>query len=411
MSVRATKRRWHDLLLYAAAGTVLALSVVVNYFYLDMTLERIYTPLMPIHADFDTFWRSARAFLDGGDVYRTGSEFVNLNPPVWVLLTAPFALLEPLAGYRLFAALTAVLAAASLLWMARELRPWKVGPLVGSRAVMALLVSSPLLATLALGQMYPILSLGLVAAWVADRRGRDVATGLALGLVVALKPSLAPVILWPLVQRRWATFGAALISGGAATLVGALVLGTKTTLEWVNLLRNEPLSPYWDNASLPAAAPRLFTEHEFGESLATLPWMVPLFGAAGLALILLTAYRARHGSEGALWALVAAALLASPIAWHNYLVVLAPGVLLLLSRGRTAVAALLISLQLIPPQWPLLWQEGSPAVTAVGPTVAALAMTLYLCVLFAHWVAFVTHGEALATAKIGAAAGVGAPRW
>ncbi len=386
-------RRLSGALLYALAAVVLIVSAVVDYFYLGMTLERIYTPLMPIHADFDTFWRSSRAFLDGGDVYETGAELVNLNPPLWVILVAPFAALEPLAGFRLFAALTAVLMAASLLWMAAELRPWRANPLVGSILLVALLVSSPFLATLALGQMYPVLCLGLVSSWVLDRRGRPLASGAVLGLVVALKPSLAPLLLWPIVRRRWGTSLAAVVSGASATLVGVVVLGPGATLQWVGLLRSEPLSPYWDNASLPAAAARLFTQHEFGQPLAELPWAVPLFGLLGLVLVFLTAYVARRDPEAGLWALVAASLLASPIAWNNYLLLLAPGVLLLLSRGRTALAVLLVALQLLPPQWPLLWQEGAPLGAAVGPTVSVLALTSYFYVLLAHWLAFLTHGD------------------
>ena len=69
--------------------------------------------------------------------------------------------------------------------------------------------------------------------------------------------------------------------------------------------------------------------------------------------------RIRHGPEVGLWVLVAASLLASPIAWHNYLVLLGPGILLLLARGRAAPAFLLLALQSIPAQWPLLWNTGA----------------------------------------------------
>ena len=76
---------------------------------------------------------------------------------------------------------------------------------------------------------------------------------------------------------------------------------------------------------------------------------------------------------------MAASLLASPIAWHNYLVLLAPGVLLLLARGWTAPALLLLALQAIPAQWILLWNED-------GTIGATFALTLYLFVLLAHWI-------------------------
>jgi alpha-1,2-mannosyltransferase len=384
-------RRRLGVILYALAGAVFVLAVAMGYFFAGDVLERIYTPSMRVHADFDTFWASSRALLDGEDAYQTGSEFANLNPPFWVLLTVPFAFVEPLTGYRLFVALMAFLQAAALVWMLYELRPGgRVGPLAGALAVVALLVSSPLLATLALGQMYPVLTLGLVAAWAWDRRDREAASGFALGLVVALKPSLAPVLLWPLVRRRWGALGAAVVAGTTATLAGAIVVGRGAALGWVDLMLGTTANPYWDNASLPAAAARLFTEHEYGEPLAMLPGLVPVFGLAGVALVLVTAYRARRGSEWALWALAAAALLASPIAWHNYLLLLAPGVLLLLGRGRAGVAAVLITLQLIPPQWPLLWQENEPAAQTVGPALAALALSLYLFILLAHWAAFFT---------------------
>jgi alpha-1,2-mannosyltransferase/arabinofuranan 3-O-arabinosyltransferase len=108
--------------------------------------------------------------------------------------------------------------------------------------------------------------------------------------------------------------------------------------------------------------------------------MVPLGYALGIVAIVLTAMRVRHGPEVALWALVAASLLASPIAWHNYLVLLGPGILLLLARGRAATAFLLLALQAIPAQWPLLWNERDTV-------TATLAMTLYAYILIAHWLA------------------------
>jgi hypothetical protein len=109
--------------------------------------------------------------------------------------------------------------------------------------------------------------------------------------------------------------------------------------------------------------------------------MVYVAYALGVGVIALTAMQVRRGPEAGLWALVAASLLASPIAWHNYLVLLGPGVLLLLARGRAGPAILLLALQSIPAQWPLLW-DGE------GTVAASLAMTLYLCILLAHWLVF-----------------------
>jgi alpha-1,2-mannosyltransferase len=367
---------WEAALISTGVWT-LVLALWLDVRFMGVALERISTDSMAIHADFDTFWRSAAALWEGRDVYDTGARLTNLNPPLWILLISPLGLLEPLVAYRVFVLITLVITVSYMAWMADELRLRSRWAVVG--AVM-LLLSSPLLATLALGQIYPVLALGLVAAWVADRRSRPSISGGALGLVVALKPSLAPVLLWPLVRRRWRIFGAALASGAAATLVAAVAVGPGATLDWLRLLSDRSASPYWDNASLPGAAARLFTENEFAQHVAILPWTIPVAYALGIGAIAITGVRAGRGSEAGLWALVAASLLASPIAWHNYLVLLGPGILLLLARGSTAPAFLLLALQSIPGQWPLLWNE-------MDTVAASLALTLYLGILIAHWLA------------------------
>jgi alpha-1,2-mannosyltransferase len=130
------------------------------------------------------------------------------------VLISPLGLLEPITACRLFVLLTLSVAIAYLAWTASELE-LHAGWVLGGGS--ALLFSSPMLGTLAPGQIYPLLALGLVAAWVADRRERSVLSGVALGLVVAVKPLLAPVVLWPLVSRKWQAFAATLIAGAAVT--------------------------------------------------------------------------------------------------------------------------------------------------------------------------------------------------
>ena len=369
---------------------VLVFSLVLHVRYGDGTLERISTESMDVHADFDSFHKSAKAALDGGDIYSTGARLVNLNPPVWTLVMLPFGFMEPLNAYRLFVLIALFATLGSVAWMAGELRlraGWAV------LATSIILFSSPLLATLALGQMYPVLALGLVAAWVLDHRGKYLLSGLALGLVMALKPSLAPLILWPVVRRRWEMMATTIISGAAATLVGSLALGPDATLRYAEVVLEErQIDGFWDNASLVSAATRTFTDTRFAEPLATIPWMVPAAYVLGVALIVLTAVKVRNGSEAGLWALAAASLLASPIAWNNYLLLLAPGVLLLLARGRISLAFLLLSLQFIPQQWPFLWSDSETI-------LATLAVSLYMYVLGAHWLSFFFVGKEPKRAK------------
>ncbi|HEV3477213.1 MAG TPA: glycosyltransferase family 87 protein, partial [Rubrobacteraceae bacterium] len=364
-----------DVALFSVAFCALVLALWLDLRFASEILSRISTDAMYVHVDFHTFWHSAAALLEGRDAYGTEARLENLNPPFWVLLSSPLGLLEPLLAYRIFVLITLGITVGYLIWMAAEVGLRSPLAIV---AVTMLLLSSPLLGTLALGQIYPFLALGLVTAWVADRRDRPLLSGTTLGLAVALKPSLLPVLLWPIVRRRWGAFGAALASGGAATAVGAAVVGLGATLDWLRLLSDQAASPYWDNTSLPGAATRLFAENEFAAHIAALPWTIPVAYALGIGAIAITAARARQGPEVGLWALVAASLLASPIAWHNYLVLLGPAILLLLAWGRTAPAFLLLALQSIPGQWSLLWSERDTV-------VASLALTLYLYILIAHW--------------------------
>lgn len=121
---------------------------------------------------------------------------------------------------------------------------------------------------------------------------------------------------------------------------------------------------------------------------------VPVSQVVGLALISLTALlvwgltRRYPGAEQpyALWALVATSLLASPIAWHNYLLLLAPGILLLAVTGHGPLAFLLVALQMIPPQWPQLFEGAGAAQTAT-------ALTLYTYILLGHWLAFLQRSR------------------
>ncbi|MDQ4105788.1 MAG: DUF2029 domain-containing protein, partial [Actinomycetota bacterium] len=293
---------WNGALILGALGVmVLALALQVRFG--SGTLERITTGVMDVHADFDSFRQSAVAMWNGEDIYDAGARLVNLNPPIWTMLLAPFALMEPLDAYRLFVLIMLLTTVGYLAWMAEELRLRAGWAVVGAGM---LLVSSPLLATFALGQMYPVLALGLVAAWTADRQGSFLASGVALGVVLALKPSLAPLVLWPLFRRRWEMLGATIVSGAAATLAGVVVLGPRATLEYVGVIRGVELEAFWDNASLPSAALRLFTENEFTQPLATWPWMLPVAYVVGIGLVIFTAYRVRDGSEAGLWAMVAA---------------------------------------------------------------------------------------------------------
>jgi arabinofuranan 3-O-arabinosyltransferase len=281
-----------------------------------------------LHVDFDTFWHSAVALTQGADIYDTPAKLTNLNPPILTVLLVPFAALDALTAYRVFAVLAGLLVVGSVLAVARELR---LSPLVGGGAVLAVLASSPLHGTLVLGQIYPLLMVALLAWWIAERRGRPVLSAVLYGIAVALKPSLAPLLLLPAVQRRWVPLRAGIASAAATTLLGVLVAGPSSAVEWLTIALTEGVPDTVDNASFPGLAMRFDVS----------PVLGLVAGLAVLAgtLVWIGRHRDRIDPAGtAPWAVVAAGLLFSPIAWHNYLLLLVPGVLVLITLGRGALA-------------------------------------------------------------------------
>lgn len=366
-------------------GLALAAVLTAAWLYVrhgSFVLRRIVSPDIGSHLDFDTFWHSAVALLNGTDIYRTGADYPNLNPPLFTVLLAPFGWLDVFRAYRLISIITVLLVVGSMVAVAREL---KLRAAEAIAAVVALLLSSPFLATLGLGQIYGFLTAGLTLCWLAERRGWILVEGISLGLVVALKPSLFPLLLLPAVQKKWRTLVAALAAVLLGSLVGGLVAGLSSLPTWLLLILSKPFETYFDNASLPATIVRLATRTAWGSPVVELPIILVLGVAYVLASVIvgLTVWRiGRPGSAQAcgLWVLTAAALLVSPLTWHNYLVLLAPGVLVLLAMGRWQVACLLLAVPLIGMEWPTLWYTDGSA--------SAIPLSLYCAILLSYWFAF-----------------------
>jgi arabinofuranan 3-O-arabinosyltransferase len=309
------------------------------------------TDMRELHVDFDTFWHSAVALTQGGDIYETPAKLTNLNPPLLAVLLTPLAGLDALTAYRIFALFTLFLVLGSVL------------------------ASSPLHGTLVLGQIYPLLLVGLVSGWIAERRGRPVLAAVLYGITVALKPSLGPLLLLPAVQRRWLPLRAGLISAATATLFGVLVAGPSSGIEWLKIAFSEPVPDTVDNASLPGLAVR------FG-----LPGVLGMvLGVAVLVGTLVWCGRNRDRIDPAgtvPFAVLAAGLLCSPISWHNYLMLLWPGILMLIPLGRGPVVAVALAVTVIPVSWNADWPpEG---------LVADLGRSLYCAILVCYWAALLS---------------------
>jgi hypothetical protein len=149
-----------------------------------------------------------------------------------------------------------------------------------------------------------------------------------------------------------------------------LVAGPSSGIEWLKIAFTEPVPDTVDNASLPGLAVRFGVPSVFGM----------LLGAAVLVgtLVWIGRHRDRIDPAGtAPWAVLAAGLLFSPIAWHNYLMLLFPGVLALVPLGLGAITAAALAVAVVPVSWNAEWPPESIA--------ADVARSLYFVILVGYW--------------------------
>ncbi|MHC1558405.1 glycosyltransferase family 87 protein [Actinomycetospora sp. C-140] len=383
--------------LYAAAAVVAvgALYLYARFGFTD--LAQLAQTDMADHGDFLSFVGSAAAWRAGGDPYLPDpvANVVNLNPPSWMPVFATLGLFDPVVAYRMWTVVSVALLVVAAMWVAREI---DAPPAVAVLGAASLLVSGQAISVLWQGQVYVPLLLGLIGAWVLERRGQTWWSAVVLGVVAALKPSMLPLLAWPLVQRRWRDAVAGAGGFVATMLFGVLIAGPSATVGWVRALARDNGGGYFENVSLSNQARRLFTPNFSTGHLADLPAAVPAATLLGLVILAVTIWLARNRELG-MWAIVAASLLAAPVSWRGYLILLFPAVVVLLARRESrAAGVLLVAIALVPLTLPGLWPDKTTAEAVIG-------LLLPVGYMVVHWaVVLFADGRTSATAPRAAAA-------
>jgi hypothetical protein len=260
--------------------------------------------------DFRTFWDSSRAILHGRSPYPTLASLPAhadrttfapfVYPPLAAVPMLPLALLPfgvAVVGF-ILVDLAAVVLALRLLGV-RDLRCHG-----------AALASAPVFAATGIGAISPLLLLGLAAAW--RYRDRALAAGALVAYVVTAKVFLWPVWLWLVRTRR---FRAAVI-GAVAALAGTMAtwaaIGFGGLREYPALL-----------ARLTGlVGPESYSPYALGRSVG-LGGGAAQAGTYVLAAVVAAAALLRFRDDARLLiAAIAVALVATPILWPHYLVLL-----------------------------------------------------------------------------------------
>jgi hypothetical protein len=261
--------------------------------------------------DFHTFWSAARQVLDGRSPYpRAGAiaaapstsadyQFF-VYPPPFVLALAPLAAVPFAVAASLYTIglIACVVAALRLLGV----EDWRCYGLT--------FATVPVLSSLRLGEVTPVLLLLVALAW--RYRDRWPAAGAAVGGAVVLKLFLWPLVGWLLVARRWKAAALACAGGTAVTAASWAAIGFHGLREYPSLLRELSRLEARQSYSLVAFAHRLHLPDP------QLSWIaLALLAVGGLGLLCARAEPADVDARVYSVA-ICAALLLTPILWINY---------------------------------------------------------------------------------------------
>jgi glycosyl transferase family 87 len=257
-----------------------------------------------------TLWEPARQILDGRSPYPSANDVASLvsgnpsvYPPLPIELATPLARLGFDAAFACWVTLLA-LAVVAALWLV-GVRDWRCYSLT--------LLSPPVVEGLFFGNVTLVLVLLLACAW--RWRARWTRSGLAVAAATAVKPLLAPLLVWLLLTRR---FRAAAFSAAACVallLVPWALIGFDGLREYPRLLDrlDDAYGPGTD--SLPSALAWL-------GSADTTRRVVCL---AAAAILVALAYRIRTRPDGDLCVfatMIGLSVVAAPIVWPHYLALL-----------------------------------------------------------------------------------------
>jgi alpha-1,2-mannosyltransferase len=317
-----------------AALPVLALCV-----FGGMTIAILATANGTWGYDFQAYVHAAQRLIDGQPLYDptvnlAGGFAIYLYPPPFAIAFVPFALLGDPAGLIVWTAILigCTVGAIALMPVPTPLR-WVVLLLAG--------IDWPVLYSLKLGQVGPILLLLFVLGWRWLDRQEGLGATIGIGTLIKLQPALLGG--WAALTGRWRAAGVAV---GVIVVVGIATLplvGIGAWSDYVGLLRS---------VSEPVSTPHNFTPgavlYQAGVSAGVATVVQWAIVAATLVAVVVAARRLT--SDASFVVAVVATQLVSPLLWDHYAIVLLMPVAWLAAHGARWALAIPVVTSL-----PLLW--------------------------------------------------------
>lgn len=228
----------------AVLALLLTWSVVSNQLRHTAQREEYSASTAPI--DFFLFLDSSQQVLDGRSIYQTqrllslpnGQQvaFPNLNHPTVALLTIPFVGMHHDHALLLWACFSVLILLIGLALALKEIGvPLKHKYLLA--LVSFILCSTGLIISLLVGQFGLVLVLPVIGAWLLLRRDQELWGGMLIGILVALKPFLFPLLGLLLIRRSWRGLIAAASGGLIVSAIPIPWTGVAVYHDWFNVLK------------------------------------------------------------------------------------------------------------------------------------------------------------------------------
>lgn len=163
--------------------------------------------------DFRPVYDAAVAFWNRQPVYTADYGSVDphyLYPPSGTLLIAPFAVLNPENSRWLFVGVNTI-AIVVALYIILRMFGYGLTSVAAPILLFGAFASETVTNTLVFTNINGVVLLGEVLFLWLVLKNRQWAAGIAIGLTLAVKPLLAPLLLIPLVYKQWRTIGAAIV--------------------------------------------------------------------------------------------------------------------------------------------------------------------------------------------------------
>ena len=294
--------------------------------------------------DFAVFLESGQRVLEGEPLYEGSAPGSGvIGPPFQGVFFVPFAVVGHAAGRApavLWYFLNLIALAAGVWWWTRANDAWAPERPWDQPAVLL-----PLLAVILPAQTNfehqnmnaLLLALTGAAAW-SWTRGHSAASGALVGLAAALKAFPALLLVVFLVHRDWRALASGVVTGLALSASPALWYGPGAVMplfsRWLEVIAEGGWPTRAQNQSIVAMTSRFWPDAATSIALA-------LIAILGIIMIV-TVWRSRDGGhppvkKGAGLALaLAVAVLASPIAWDHYWLLMLPALQAIYVASRSS---------------------------------------------------------------------------